>query len=150
MHYVIHSTCPFLFPAGCSWSPISLMHLLRAAPRWTDGQQERGVGEEIKREVIQSMLLTQEQHFVVDFREWGEKEAGCGGLETDLRWTNKRGKGREYILIYCHWILVISEEQKKIEKILNVMYFHLYFQFSFFRMNKVLYNLISYVIFIVA
>lgn len=32
----------------------------------------------------------------------------------------------------------------------NVMYFHLYFQFSFFRMNKVLYNLISYVIFIVA
>lgn len=41
--------------------------------------EQRGGGDKKKREFIQSILLTQEQHFVVDFRERGEKKQDVVG-----------------------------------------------------------------------
>lgn len=72
-------TCLFLF-MGCNRSPISLMCLLKAAPKWTENKKE--VGKEIKREFIQSILRTA---LCGGFQAEREKEAGCGELEADSR-----------------------------------------------------------------
>lgn len=51
-----------------SRSPISLMCLLKATPRWIEKKEDRGRG--IRSEFIQSILVAQEQHSVV---QEGEK-----------------------------------------------------------------------------
>lgn len=50
------------------------MCLLKAVPRWTEKKEDRGRG--IKREFIQSILPTQEQHSVV--QEGGERQDVAG------------------------------------------------------------------------
>ena len=65
-----------------------------------DGEQQKR--EERDKERIYSISVTHTRTALCGgfFSERGEKEAGCGGLETDLRRRiSQTKKTREYILI---------------------------------------------------
>lgn len=72
--YYAKNICPFLIPAEC---PISLMGLLKTAPRWTKKRKEREQRD--TKAIIQSILPTEEQHLVLDFREGGKKRQDVVG-----------------------------------------------------------------------
>lgn len=73
-----------------------------------DGEKKKG-GERDKERIYSINLIHGRTALCGRFQAKRENEAGCGGLETDLRGrngqkkrTNKRGKVRGCILIYCH------------------------------------------------
>lgn len=57
-----------------------------------DKERERGRKRDAKT-IIQSILLTQEQHFVLDFREGGEKRRGVVGEEQKEDKQERKRKG---------------------------------------------------------
>lgn len=84
-----------------------------------DREQEREGGKRDKKRVYSINLPHTRTALCGGFQGKREKEAGCGGLETDSRRrnsqrkkTNMRGKGKDCILIYCDRVLVICEKQK--------------------------------------